>query len=61
MQNEEPNLYGIQASITRMAQEVETFSRRVELETLAGRLVTLPTGKRDDLLATTGNREELVS
>ena len=61
MQNEEPNLYGIQASITRMAQEVETFSRRVELESLAGRLVTLPTGKRDDLLATTGNREELVS
>ena len=61
MQYEEPNLYGIQASITRMAQEGETFSRRVELESLAGRLVTLPTGKRDDLLATTGNREELVS
>lgn len=59
MQNEEPNLYGVQASITRMAQEVESFSRRVKLEEIAGKLVTLPTVKRDSLLATTS--PELVS
>lgn len=59
MQNEEPNLYGVQASITRMAQEVESFSRRVKLEEIAGKLVTLPTVKRDSLLATTA--PELVS
>ena len=59
MQNEEPNLYGVQASITRMAQEVESFSRRVKLEEIAGNLVTLPTVKRDSLLATTA--PELVS
>tara|TARA_R100000655_G_scaffold21217_4_gene43563 strand:+ start:3691 stop:4854 length:1164 start_codon:yes stop_codon:yes gene_type:complete len=53
MQNEEPNLYGVQAAVTRMAQEVESFSRRVELEELAGKLITLPTVKRDSLLATT--------
>ena len=59
MQNEEPNLYGVQASITRMAQEVESFSRRVKLEEVAGKLITLPTVKRDSLLATTA--PELVS
>lgn len=59
MQNEEPNLYGVQAAVTRMAQEVESFSRRVELEELAGKLITLPTAKRDSLLATEAT--ELVS
>tara|TARA_R100000664_G_C2759350_1_gene149026 strand:- start:6396 stop:7565 length:1170 start_codon:yes stop_codon:yes gene_type:complete len=59
MQNEEPNLYGVQAAVTRMAQEVESFSRRVKLEEIAGKLVTLPTVKRDSLLATTA--PELVS
>lgn len=52
MQNEEPNMYGIQAAVTRMAQEVESFGRRVQLEELAGRLVTLPETKRQSLLAT---------
>ena len=60
MQNEEPNLYGVQAAVTRMAQEVESFSRRVQLEELAGKLITLPSVKRDSLLATTAT-EELVS
>ena len=59
MQNEEPNLYGVQAAVTRMAQEVDSFSRRVELEELAGKLITLPTVKRDSLLATEAT--ELVS
>jgi len=59
MQNEEPNLYGVQAAVTRMAQEVESFSRRVKLEEIAGKLITLPTVKRDSLLATTA--PELVS
>ena len=59
MQNEEPNLYGVQAAVTRMAQEVESFSRRVKLEEVAGKLITLPTVKRDSLLATTA--PELVS
>tara|TARA_R100000654_G_scaffold60172_2_gene86968 strand:+ start:2795 stop:3964 length:1170 start_codon:yes stop_codon:yes gene_type:complete len=59
MQNEEANLYGVQAAVTRMAQEVESFSRRVKLEEIAGKLVTLPTVKRDSLLATTA--PELVS
>ena len=43
-----------------MAQEVESFSRRVQLEELAGKLITLPSVKRDSLLATTAT-EELVS
>ena len=59
MQNEEANLYGVQAAVTRMAQEVESFSRRVKLEEIAGKLITLPTVKRDSLLATTA--PELVS
>jgi hypothetical protein len=59
MQNEEPNLYGVQAAVTRMAQEVESFSRRVKLEEIAGKLITLPTVKRDSLLATTA--PELIS
>jgi hypothetical protein len=35
-------LYGLHSAITRMAQEVESYDRSIELETLGGEVVTMP-------------------
>jgi hypothetical protein len=54
----EDTLLGIQSSITRMAQEAPSFTRRVELEQLGGRLLTMPEARITRLLATVPADEE---
>ena len=38
----EPDKYGISNAITQAAQKAETWEKRIELEKLGGRLVSLP-------------------
>lgn len=54
----EDTLLGIQSSITRMAQESHSFTRRVELEQIGGRLLTMPESRINRLLATVPADEE---
>jgi hypothetical protein len=38
----EPTRFGLQAAITRMAQDVESYDRSTDLERLGGRIIELP-------------------
>jgi hypothetical protein len=42
IQSGEPTRYGLQAAITRMAQDVESYDRSTDLEKLGGAIIELP-------------------
>jgi len=47
----EPTRFGLQAAITRMAQEVESYDRSTELERLGGTIIELPKTEWEALAA----------
>lgn len=51
MQSGEPTQFGLQAAVTLMAQDVESYDRASELERLGGRIIELPKSDWEQLAA----------
>ena len=49
----EPHAYGVQAAITKLAQEASSYDRSSELEEIGGKLLTMSDNQWDSIAALT--------
>jgi len=62
IRDNEHNQYGVQAGLTRMAQELDSYDRRLEIESLAGSILTMSKERWETIAATVkSDQVELAS
>ena len=62
VRDNEHNQYGVQAGLTRMAQELDSYDRRLEIESLAGSILTMSKERWETIAATVkSDQVELAS